>query len=248
MKEHPMPQSLKQKLIKQNDPDLKKKVISGTVSLDPNHTVPDGARLFIIARPEGVQGGPPLAAKRHSRIQLPFEYSIGPADVMLEGNPFEGPIRITARLDQDGNAKASAGDIEGDRVAQPGEGQVDILLSRVVEGKKQSVSGTLSLDPAAAKNLPENWKLFLIARSPGESSRIPVAVKRIEAVPFPYEFSLGTQDVMMPGAVFEGTLTLTARIDRDGDARPGPGDIVGEKTVQAGDENIELVLDRIVTE
>ena len=225
LKEHPLPESMKQKIIKQNDPALKAKVISGTVTLAKEHenAMPDQARLFIIARPEGVEGGPPLAARRHSRVQLPFDYSIGPADVMLEGNQFDGSIRITARLDQDGNAKASPGDIEGDIVAQAGDKKVDIVLNRIVEGKKSSVTGTLRLDPSVAKDLPDNWKLFLIARSHGQEQGIPVAVKRLEAVEFPHRFSLGTQDVMMPGAEFTGTMSLTARIDRDGDARAGSG-------------------------
>ncbi len=248
LKEHPLPQSMKQKIIKQNDPALKAKVISGTVTLDAQHenAMPDQARLFIIARPEGVKGGPPLAARRHSRIELPFDYSIGPADVMLEGNKFEGAIRITARLDQDGNAKASPGDIEGDTLAQAGDKGVNIVLNRIVEGRKSSVSGTLKLDPDVAKDLPDNWKLFLIARAHGQERGIPIAVKRLEAVEFPHRFSLGTQDVMMPGAEFAGTLTLTARIDRDGDARAGPGDIVGQQIVEAGDENVEVVLKHIV--
>ncbi len=250
LKEHPLPQSMKQKIIKQNDPALKAKVISGTVTLAAEHenALPDQARLFIIARPEGVEGGPPLAARRHSRVQLPFDYSIGPADVMLEGNQFDGSIRITARLDQDGNAKASPGDIEGDIVAQAGDKQVNIVLNRIVEGKKSSVTGTLRLDPSVAKDLPDNWKLFLIARAHGQEQGIPIAVKRLEAVEFPHNFSLGTQDVMMPGAEFTGTMSLTARIDRDGDARAGPGDIVGQQIVQAGDENVEVVLKHIVTQ
>lgn len=248
LKEHPLPQSLKEKLIKQNDPALKAKVISGTVTVGQQYasSIPKDAKLFIIARPEGVQGGPPLAVKRHSLVQFPFPYHIGPADVMLEGNSFDGRISLTARLDQDGNAKPSAGDIEGSLTVEAGTREADIVLAKKVAGVKDSVSGTLVLDPQLAKNLPDTWKLFLYARPVGVDRGPPLAVILLDAVEFPYAFTIGQANAMMPGSVFAGEITLTARIDKDGDARPGPGDIEGMLTVQAGDEGVELRLNHQV--
>ena len=46
--------------------------------------------LFVIARSSG--GGPPLAVKRLSVGPFPIEFEIGPADVMMRGRPFSGPI------------------------------------------------------------------------------------------------------------------------------------------------------------
>jgi hypothetical protein len=57
--------------------------------------------LFVIARSGG---GPPLAVKRLPVGPFPVEFELGPADVMMQGRPFVGPITLTARVDRDGNA------------------------------------------------------------------------------------------------------------------------------------------------
>ena len=113
-------------------------------------------------------------------------------------------------------------------------------------GTKNSVSGTLRIDPELAKKLPDNWKLFLYARPVGVAAGPPVAVKLLDSVKFPHAFTLGQENVMMPGSTFEGEMTLTARIDQDGDARSGPGDLEGIATINAGDEKVDLVIDRQV--
>ena len=46
---------------------------------------------------------------------------------MLEGNPFEGAMTLKVRVDQDGNAKASPGDIEGMLMAQAGNKQATLF-------------------------------------------------------------------------------------------------------------------------
>ncbi|GJL78843.1 MAG: hypothetical protein NPINA01_18320 [Nitrospinaceae bacterium] len=248
LKEHPLPESLKQKIIKQSDPAVKAKEISGTITVDQQYanSIPNNARLFIIARPEGVSGGPPLAVKRHSLVEFPFNYTIGPSDVMLEGNPFEGAIALKVRIDQDGNAQASPGDIEGETLSEAGAKQVDIVLNKIIAPGKNSVSGTLRIDPKLAKNLPDTWKLFLFARPQGATAGPPLAVKLLDSVQFPYPFTLGQENVMMPGSVFEGEMTLIARIDHDGDARSSPDDLAGVTTVTAGDQQVEIVIDRRV--
>ena len=254
LKEHPLPESLKQKLIKQNDPALKLKEISGTISVDEEYgnAIPQNAKLFIIARYKGVEAGPPLAVQRHSMVSFPFTYSIGPTHVMLEGNKFEGEISIKARIDQDGNAKSSPGDIEGSRMAVAGDKIVNIVLDQMVTPAKisakgaDSVSGILRVDPEMEKNLPDNWKLFLYARPVGVHRGPPLAVRLFETVKFPYNFTIGQENIMMPGSVFKGEMNLIARIDQDGDARSSANDLEGSLTVTAGDKNLELVIDRRV--
>lgn len=254
LKEHPIPESLKQKIIKQNDPVLKLKEISGTITVSEEHanSIPNNAKLFVIARYKGVDSGPPLAVQRHSMVSFPFTYSIGPAHVMLEGNKFEGDISIKARIDQDGNAKSSPGDVEGSRMASAGDRNIDFVLDQMVQPEKipekgaDSVSGMLRIDPEMEKNLPENWKLFLFARPAGVERGPPLAVKLIESVNFPYAFTIGQENTMMPGSVFAGEMTLTARIDQDGDARSSANDLEGTATIVAGDNKVELVIDRKV--
>ena len=49
----------------------------------------------------------------------------------------------------------------------------------------------------------------------------------------------------MPGTAFKGPMVLAARIDVDGDARAGPGDIEGFVSAQPGDRNIKLLLNHL---
>ena len=80
--------------------------ITGRVEIAPDLAgdEPAGAILFVIARPEGAVGGPPLAVLRIPNPEFPVEFEIGPGDVMIPSMRFEGPISLTARLDSDGNA------------------------------------------------------------------------------------------------------------------------------------------------
>lgn len=249
LKEHPLPASLKKKIQQESDPTVKAQEVTGTIRVEDAlaASVPEDASLFIIARKPGQESGPPLAVRRHSFAKLPFDYSIGPQQVMLEGNVFEGTINLTARLDQDGNAKPSPGDIEGTLTVQAGDKQANIVLDRQIEGTKKAIAGTVRLGPGMETKAPENGALFLIARPEGVEKGFPLAVKLEKAVKLPYTFTLSQQDVMLPGAEFDGRMTLIARLDSDGDARPGPGDLQGHVVAEPGDSGVDIVLDTPIT-
>ena len=252
LKEHPISPQVKQQM------DARKKVsdparsVSGTVDFDESiaSKVPKQGTLFIIARPEGVLRGPPLAAKRHSLVKFPFDFKIGQENVMLEGNTFEGNITVTARWDLDGMPKASPDDIDGSVTVASGSTGIKVVLSHVIEAKKGStdtmVSGTIRIDPTLADQMPEGASLFLIARSEGVKRGIPLAVKKLQGVTFPYSFTLGQADVMLPGALFEGPITIFARLDKEGDAAPAPGDIDGVVATNPGDQQVEIILNHLI--
>jgi len=93
---------------------------------------PDSAVLFIIARRQGVQRGPPLAVLRIPDPEFPVEFSIGPGDVMIPSMRFEGAISLSARLDADGNAMTRGSDDISSQVEEPlapGATGVRLLLS-----------------------------------------------------------------------------------------------------------------------
>jgi hypothetical protein len=93
--------------------------VTGTVVLAPEFAgrTATGAVLFIIAR-HGA--GPPLAVKRIADPRFPYEFSIGPADRMIQSMPFTGPIELSARIDGDGNATSkSPGDVTGTAAGGP---------------------------------------------------------------------------------------------------------------------------------
>ena len=79
--------------------------IEGTVELPPGHAAKADPRatLYIVARAAGAGGGPPLAVKRIAAPTFPVSFALGPADVMMPGTAFEGPLDLSARLDRDGD-------------------------------------------------------------------------------------------------------------------------------------------------
>jgi hypothetical protein len=88
--------------------------IQGTVEIAPEFAdrIPEGATLFVIVRTGDT--GPPLAVKRIESPSFPLEFTVGPADRMIQARPFQGPLQLTARLDADGNALTrNPGDIQG---------------------------------------------------------------------------------------------------------------------------------------
>jgi cytoskeletal protein CcmA (bactofilin family) len=247
LKEHPLPESLKKELARKADPTIHNNDVFGTISIDPGLKVGvnSSAGLFIFARPEGVDAGPPLAVKRHSVFQFPFEFDIGQLNTMMEGSKFEGAMNLTARLDQDGNRKSSPGDVEGKIKITAGQKGVQLVLNNLISGDAYNIEGTVDVSEALKKKIPKNGTLFIFARSEGVKRGPPLAVKRVAELKLPYEFTLGPQDVMMPGTAFEGPMVLAARIDVDGDARAGPGDIEGFVSAQPGDRNIKLLLNHL---
>ena len=60
--------------------------------------------------------------------------------------------------------------------------------------------------------------LFVIARKRGVQGGPPLAVARIGDPRFPQPFELGPDQVMIPSLRFEGPVSITARLDADGNA------------------------------
>lgn len=109
--------------------------ITGRIEVAPElaGSLPAGAILFVIARPEGAVGGPPLAVLRIPEPEFPVAFEIGPGDVMIPSMRFAGPIALTARLDSDGNAMTRAGsDLSSPAAppAEPGTTGVVLVLSQ----------------------------------------------------------------------------------------------------------------------
>jgi len=74
-----------------------------------------------------------------------------------------------------------------------------------------NVAATLPLDVT-------HRVLFIIAKSPAGGP--PVAVKRLETPTFPLTFALTPANNMVGSDFYEGDLTLTVRLDKDGVAGP----------------------------
>ncbi len=87
--------------------------IQGVVRTAEGAVPARGGVLFVIARPEA--GGPPLAVRRLPGGPFPMAFELGPGDAMIPGRPLAGSVRLTARLDADGDPLSRQ---EGDLVAE----------------------------------------------------------------------------------------------------------------------------------
>ena len=248
LKEHKGHPAVVKKLEMKNDPALQAKAVTGHVQLSPEikAAIPPGSVLFIYARAQGVDSGPPVAVRKMLFFELPQEFSIGPADAVMTQDGFDGPLTLTARLDRDGNARAGAGDITGSLDVTAGQKDVTVVLNQVLEETGKQVTGTISLGPKIDAQLPAKKILFLFARPKGVRRGPPLAVKRIFVDELPHDFTLGQADTMMPDAEFDGPITLTVRLDQDGVAGVSPGDLEGTLDTHADAKNVRLVLSQVL--
>lgn len=109
------------------------------------------------------------------------------------------------------------------------------------------ISGRIELPSELAGERPAGAVLFVIARRQGQAGGPPMAVLRIPDPSFPVEFEIGPGDVMIPSMPFAGPVSLTARLDADGNAMTrGESDLAsGEATaLEPGATGVQLVLGR----
>ncbi|HSE87016.1 MAG TPA: cytochrome c-type biogenesis protein CcmH [Candidatus Binatia bacterium] len=114
----------------------------------------------------------------------------------------------------------------------------------------QQITGRISIDPKLKGNVDSQATLFIIARSSDTAKGPPLAVKKIDRPVFPLSYSLGAENVMMQGVPFTGSVTITARLDKDGNPTTRqPGDLTGDykkNPVAVGSKNIDIVLEQVV--
>jgi len=115
-------------------------------------------------------------------------------------------------------------------------------------GAGGSITGKIEIAASLAKKKPEGT-LFLVARRLSDNPTARgtlIAVKKMPATSFPLPFTLSAADMPFQNGPFDGELTLTARIDQDGDPMSHQkGDLLGTlPKVQVGSKNVRLTLDQ----
>jgi hypothetical protein len=238
--------------------------IEGTIELAAElaQSVPRDAVLFVVAR--SADGGPPVAAQRIDAPRFPLEFSIGPEDQMMAAVPFAGSLQISARIDADGNATTrGAGDLQGasanshrpgDRGVvvridelQTADSAADAVPARANGAASAAIEGSIELASDLAQRVAPGAVLFVIARS--AQSGPPLAVVRVADPQFPLAFSIGPEDRMLPSLPFAGEISISARVDADGDAMTRtPGDLQGvSRSPHApGDRGVALRIDEVL--
>jgi hypothetical protein len=107
------------------------------------------------------------------------------------------------------------------------------------------IQGVIDIAPEHASSFPDGAILFVIARSVGAGGGPPLAVLRIAEPSFPLDFSIGPENVMIPSMKFAGSISLSARLDADGNAMTrGAGDVSSaiEEPLSPGTTDVRLVL------
>ena len=132
----------------------------------------------------------------------------------------------------------------------PGTGDGDSVSE--VPDERHTIAGTIVLPPATRTKVARGDVMFLAARRaggpPGPGSM--VAVQKLVATDFPMRFAISSRDAMIPGIPFEGQMSITVRVDKDGDAMTRrKGDVFGQvDNVKVGSHKVAINLDKIQTE
>jgi len=109
------------------------------------------------------------------------------------------------------------------------------------------VSGTVELAPGI--QIKGSGSLFIISRKADKPFGPPLAVKNVSDPILPIEFQLSQANVMMQSNIFSGTISLTARFDRDGNPMTtAAGDITADimPSVKVGTTGLKIVLNKVV--
>jgi cytochrome c-type biogenesis protein CcmH len=132
----------------------------------------------------------------------------------------------------------------------PGGGRGAPPVAREVAAAEASeaapILGRVEIAPELADNAPVGAILFIIGRRGGGGP--PLAVKRVPDPVFPLDFTLGPDDRMIQAMPFTGPITLSARLDSDGNATSTePGDLSGVAQSGPVDPGASGVLIRLDT-
>jgi cytochrome c-type biogenesis protein CcmH len=95
-------------------------------------------------------------------------------------------------------------------------------------GAASTVSGRLMIADELARTLPPDAAVFVFAR-PADGSRMPVAIIKRQVRDLPFSFTLDDATSMVPGMKLsqQSMVVVGARVSRDGDVVPKPGDAEG---------------------
>jgi hypothetical protein len=115
-----------------------------------------------------------------------------------------------------------------------------------------TITGQITIASALAKSKPPGT-LYLVARRLADNPTARgtlIAVKKLPADKFPLDFTLSAADMPFQNGAFDGELTLSVRIDQDGDPMSRQkGDLFGGlPKVRVGSHDVKIALDQVQKE
>ena len=113
----------------------------------------------------------------------------------------------------------------------------------------RQISGRITIDAKLKAKVEPDATLFIIARPAGAAAGPPLAVKKVDRPSFPLDYILSQDNVMMQGTPFTGKISVTVRLDNDGNpVTRGPGDLTGDykkNPVEVGAKHVDIVIDQL---
>ena len=104
--------------------------LSGTIAVSNATQLPESGAVFVIVRRTKATTGPPVAAVRMERSDVPGAFEVTSADLMM-GGPWPDAVWIQVRVDSDGNAMTKDdADVSSALVGpvSPGTGEIVVTL------------------------------------------------------------------------------------------------------------------------
>ena len=115
-----------------------------------------------------------------------------------------------------------------------------------------TITGHILVEPAIAKLKPKGT-LYVVARRLSDNPTARgtlVAVKKFQNATYPLSFTLSAADMPFQNGAFDGELSLSARIDQDGDPiTRQKGDVFGTlPKVRVGSHDVKLPINEVQKE
>ena len=116
----------------------------------------------------------------------------------------------------------------------------------------ETISGKILLPRSRKAQVAQGDTIFIAVRrlgaEPGPGAL--VAAQRLQARDFPLPFTLSGRDSMIPGIPFAGKVSISVRVDKDGDPLTRRrGDVQGRiENVAVGTQGVVIALDQLQAE
>jgi putative ABC transport system substrate-binding protein len=117
--------------------------------------------------------------------------------------------------------------------------------ARTSEAQEASISGTITVAPAAKLKLPKELLLIIRVSKTPDTKKAPIAVKRVPAPEFPYRYTLGEEDITLDGSRLEGKLYVTARVEPGDGGETPAGSLEGgypRNPVSVGAKGVDITI------
>lgn len=120
--------------------------------------------------------------------------------------------------------------------------------ARQDDAATDGVEVKVSLSRALAARVPADATLFIFARSAGQISGPPLAVRRLSASALPADIRLTAADAMIAGSSLQSStpLSVTARLTLHGGVTAQPGDLQGRADYAGDGRSVSVRIDQVV--